>query len=133
MIHSLKIRSTLFGGLLCLGAGLAAPAHAVTPIGAPARSAPGTAPSASPPAAAAVAPSLDLIGGTIAAVDPGRSTITIAGAALVLHPTQLRVFNADGAVRGSGDLRPGAQIRFALEPGVTEPRRVVLIYLDGRS
>ena len=116
--------NTVAGLLLAAGCG-AASAMAV------AGAAPGDGSHARPNTAAAAptAPSLDLVAGRLDQVDAARHSITVGGRVLALHPTQLGIFR-DGGQRGTlASLQPGQRIRFALEPGAAEPRRVVLIYI----
>lgn len=85
------------------------------------------------PAPPAASPSVELIAGTIAAVDRAKRTMTVSGTQLGWHPTSLRVFSAGGSRLSAHELRPGLRIRFALEPGTGTARRVVLIYVEGGS
>ena len=85
------------------------------------------------PVPAALPPTMNLIGGTISSVDTATRTMDVSGATLTWHPTQLRIFHANGVPGSEQDLRPGTRVRFALEPGESGTRRVVLIYVDARS
>jgi hypothetical protein len=118
---------------LAMAAWTAAPAHAVMvanlPHPVPARETPRVVPTA--PAA----PTLELIAGTISAVDSKARTVTVAGSALSLHPTQLRVFAPNGVRMGESDLAPGMRVRFAVakDPRAKAASVVVLIYVDARA
>jgi hypothetical protein len=71
----------------------------------------------SAPAPGADAPTLELISARIDAVDGQAWTITVRGKLLPLHPGRLRVVGMGGqALSGIRALRPGMQVRFALEP-----------------
>jgi hypothetical protein len=78
----------------------------------------------------AEAPTLDLVTGQLTAVDRERKTVTITGKVIALHPSRLRVFRVGEGKRGIEALQAGARVRFALEPGAAEPRRIVLIYIE---
>lgn len=102
------------------------------------------------PAPGQDAPTLSLMSARIEAVDAEGRAITVRGKPVPLHPTQLRVLGPRGQpVGGARALRPGMQVRFALEPEVTvsaappastarpgaapaevPARRIVLIYID---
>ena len=103
------------------------------------------------PAPGQDAPTLSLVSGRIEAVDAEGRAITVRGKPVPLHPTQLRVLGPRGQpIGGARALRPGMQVRFALEPEVAvaavaapagaarpgaapaeeAPRRIVLIYID---
>lgn len=71
----------------------------------------------SAPAPGADAPTLELISARIDAVDGQAWTITVRGKLLPLHTGRLRVVGMGGqALSGIRALRPGMQVRFALEP-----------------
>jgi len=70
-----------------------------------------------------------LVAGRVSAINPKKMTLTIADRALVLHPTDLRVY-AGNALVPITELQLGARVRYALEPGAG--RRVVLILIDGQ-
>jgi hypothetical protein len=99
----------------------------------------------------------ELITARIEAVDPAKGTLTLRGRAVPVVSDRLQVFGSAGAVAGGlRALRPGQNIRFALEPhtAATQPRarasgpaqrpghaasrgvdaapqrRIVLIYID---
>ena len=105
----------------------------------------------SAPAPGAEAPTLELVNARIDAIDVEARVITVRGKPLSLHPTRLQVVGPGGqALSGARALRPGMQVRFALEPegradraaGVGSSqasaiadaapanRPIVLIYLD---
>ena len=85
----------------------------------------------SPPMASL--PTIDLISGVVSSVDLPKKTMTVSGNTLLWHPTQLQVFTPNGSRASERDVQPGRHVRFALEPGPSAARRVVLIYLDERS
>jgi hypothetical protein len=84
-------------------------------------------------ASAAAASALTLIEGQLTSIDRARGTATIAGREVVLHGSRLQVFFARGGRASLADLRPGGRVRFALEPGGGEDRKIVLIYIEGGS
>ena len=107
----------------------------------------------STPAPGADVPTLELINGRIDAVDAEGRAITLRGKPVPLHPTRLRVVGPGGqALSGARALRPGMQVRFALDaearagrPGaagasqtlagadaVPAARAIVLIYIDSQ-
>jgi hypothetical protein len=153
------LRGTRLAGLAAgLLAGLAGPAQAIavagdTGVGNNSNSAPARRFVPSAPAAGADAPALDLINARIDAVDAEARAITVRGKPLPLHPTRLRVVGPGGqTLSGARVLRPGMQVRFALEPepragrvaaaGAADPaggadalpaaRPIVLIYIDSQ-
>ncbi|MDE2369681.1 MAG: hypothetical protein KGN16_11985 [Burkholderiales bacterium] len=72
-----------------------------------------------------------LTSGVISAVDTAHGTITIAGHAIALHGKQLRVMSDNkGGRTSAAALRPGTRVRYALEPGQGEGRKIVLIYVE---
>ena len=85
----------------------------------------------------AVAP-LELVRGRIDAVNLASQQLTISGKPVGLVTEQLRVIGPGGHVAASASaLRPGMQVRFALEPASKDPkeareakRRIVVIYID---
>jgi|SRR5450755_1340825 hypothetical protein len=79
--------------------------------------------------ASGTTPSLDLIDGTITAVNKGKRTITVSGMTVAWHPTQLRVYKG-GSRASEHDLIPGTHVRFALDGGTPGQRTIVLVYLD---
>ena len=85
----------------------------------------------SPPMASL--PTIDLISGVVSSVDLPKKTMTVSGNTLLWHPTQLQVFTPNGSRASERDVQPGRHVRFALEPGPSAARRVVLIYLDEQS
>ena len=155
-----SVRGALLAGLLAATAGLA---QATAVAGGPgAGSSVGGSGSGSTPArrfvpaaaaAGADAPTLDLVNARIDAMDAQAGTITVRGKLLPLHPTHLRVVGPGGqALSGARALRPGMQVRFALEPeahagraatphgpqpaagadAVPAARPIVLIYIDSQ-
>ena len=120
--------------VLCLAALLAA--AAIGPAGATAlRSGTATPPAkgkAPPPAAtaSASAEAPTLIEGQVTAVDHVRRTMTINGRQVDWHGSKLQVFRAQGGRAGPEAVQPGARVRFALEPGSGEGRKIVLVYLQ---
>ena len=82
--------------------------------------------------AEASSPALTLTHGRIESVDHGRGQIVMAGKAVALHPTQLRVFGPSGQSEpGATALRKGMALRFALDPASKSVERpIVLIYID---
>ncbi len=133
-------RTMSLGKFLTLGAGAALiafashTAHAITPTGDQAGPVPrSTKPvNFTPPTEASAAAPLELISGTIAAIDRAKKTMTVAGTALTWHNAKLRVFGANGVGMTDRELTPGMRVRFALEPGSKEGRAVVLIYVDAQ-
>lgn len=142
----------VLSGLLLLGARPAA-ATAVIGTGLPTQAARQAV--AAAPTTGADAPTLDLVSGRIDAVAPDGSSITVRGRAVPLHPERLQVLGTGGVRYTSAQaLRPGMQVRFALEPqartgtevaagssvlpaqalpaAATAVRRIVLIYIDTR-
>jgi hypothetical protein len=99
----------------------------------------GTAPPAQLPAARAAAPSADasgraaltLIEGQVTAVNRARRSLTIAGREVEWHAKGAQVFRSNGARSSLEALQPGDHVRFALEPGSGEGRRIVLVYIEG--
>jgi hypothetical protein len=75
---------------------------------------------------------LDLVNGRITAVDRANHTLKIGTMIVSLHPSKLQIFGPQGGRASVSELQPGTQIRFALEPGAADPRRVVLIYIQGK-
>jgi len=136
--------------LLALGGGSAqAIAVAGGEPGATGRADKGSRTLVAAPAPGQDAPTLSLMAARIEAVDAEGRAITVRGKPVPLHPTQLRVLGPRGQpASGARALRPGMQVRFALEPEVavaaapasaarpgTAPaevpaRRIVLIYID---
>ncbi len=117
-----------------LGAAIAVttlPADAMTVVTSGASAPPRT--SAKPPPAARNArhvPSLDLVSGTIGGIDLAKKLIVISGVPLTWNTARLHVFHR--GQRGSEhDLRAGQAVRFAVEPGVSGSRNVVLVYVEG--
>ena len=80
--------------------------------------------------AARVEATHDLVAGTVTSVDVVKKTLVVSGVALTWTSNRLHVF-ARGARASEYELRPGQKIRFAVEPGVAESRRVVLVYVEG--
>ena len=82
--------------------------------------------------AEAGSPALTLARGRIESIDHGRGQIVMAGKAVALHPTQLRVFGPSGQSEpGASALRKGMAMRFALDPASKSVERpIVLIYID---
>lgn len=110
---------------------VALPAGAVVPVGVRGGAVPHGA--ARPPtAAAATAPTLDLVAGTLVSVDASKKTMKVGEESLTWQSAKLRVFGAAGNRMTENDLKAGAKVRFALEPGVKDGRQVVLVYVDGR-
>ena len=105
-------------------------ASAVMMAGGQAATAPRQTPLAPPMASS---PTIDLISGVVSSVDIPNKTMTISGNTLPWHPTQLQVFAPNGSRASERDVQPGRRVRFALEPGASAVRRVVLIYVDERS
>ena len=105
-------------------------AGAVMMAGGQAATAPHQTPGAPPMASL---PTIDLISGVVSSVDLLNKTMTISGNTLLWHPTQLQVFAPNGSRASERDVQPGRRVRFALEPGASAARRVVLIYVDERS
>ncbi|MDE2504708.1 MAG: hypothetical protein KGL18_17220, partial [Burkholderiales bacterium] len=69
--------------------------------------------------------------GVIGAVDSVHGTITVSGRQVALRGPQLRVLTDNRGGRSSlAALRPGMHVRYALEPGRGEGRRIVLIYVE---
>ncbi len=97
---------------------------------------PGTAPapnSKSPPAtlpAAAAAEAPTLISGQVSAIDRARRTVTISGRKVEWHGARLQVFRSAGGRASLDALQPGTRVRFALEPGSGEGRKIVLVYIE---
>jgi hypothetical protein len=124
-----SVLATLLFGLLVQG-----PAAAMA-------IAPGTAPAAkgvlhdrrqaAAAASAAAGSALTLVEGQVTALDRARGTATIAGREVALHGSRLQVFFARGGRASLADLHPGSRVRFALEPGGGEGRKIVLIYVEG--
>ena len=111
-------------------------AGAVMMEGGQAAAAPRQTPRAVPAASAAT---MELIAGIVSSVDPARTTMTVSGQVVTWHAAHLRVFAPNGGRAGERDVQAGMRVRFALEPSAGASaaaggtRRVVLIYLDGRS
>ena len=108
------------------------------------------------PTVGADQPALALLAGRVEAVDSAGHWLQLQGQRVPLHPTALRLLDANGATAAAGlrALRPGQAIRFALEAepapppsaGASAPglagmagppvapllRRIVLIYLETR-
>lgn len=105
------------------------------------------------PTAGADAPTLDLATGRIDAVAADGSSISLQGRTVPLHPERLLVLGSGGQrFNTARALRPGMQVRFALDPALHPPapaaasavaarpalrpagaeaaRRIVLIYID---
>ena len=82
--------------------------------------------------AEAGSPALTLARGRIESIDHGKGQIVMAGKAVALHPTQLRVFGPSGqSESGATALRKGMALRFALDPASKSVERpIVLIYID---
>jgi hypothetical protein len=89
-------------------------------------------PSPAVPASAPSATDLALIGGTVTAVDAKAGTLTVSGRALPWDASRLKVFGPGGRASTIDQVRPGAVVRFALEPGNAAQRRIVLVYVDRR-
>jgi hypothetical protein len=79
---------------------------------------------------------LDLISGVIGSIDLSRHVLTLEGQTVAWDPDRLRVFTTTGVSVDPGSLRRGQRIRFALDGSAAavaagQPRRIVLIYLEG--
>lgn len=108
-------------------------AHAITPTGDKAGPVPrATKPAHFAPPTTSVAATLELVSGTITAIDRAKKSMTVAGTALTWHNARLRVFGANGVAMSEHDLAPGARVRFAFEPGNKESRVIVLVYVDAQ-
>ncbi len=158
---SIPMRGVLLAGLLAATTGLAQATAVAGDAGVSSGNSVGVSSSSPPvrrfvPSAAAHgadAPTLDLVSARIDAVDAGARAITVRGKPLPLHPTRLRVVGPGGqALSGARALRPGMQVRFALEPeapagrattaGASQTtagadaapatRPIVLIYIDSQ-
>jgi len=158
---STRVRGALLAGLAALATAGAGPAQA-TAVAAGATASTGNGAGSGPPvrryvpsapAPGADAPTLELVNARIDAVDAEAQAITVRGKPVPLHPTRLRVVGPGGqALSGARALRPGMQVRFALEPelrvgraaaaGAPQPaagadarpatRPIVLIYIDSQ-
>jgi hypothetical protein len=84
-------------------------------------------------ASAAASTALTLIEGQVSSLNRAKGTATIAGREVSLHGGRLQVFFARGGRASLADLRPGSRVRFALEPGSGEGRKIVLIYIEGAA
>lgn len=73
---------------------------------------------------------LELLAGTITAVDLPRRSFVVNGVTVSWDASQLRIFRPGGMRGSEQDLRSGVRIRFAREPGAGDARRVVLIHLE---
>jgi hypothetical protein len=73
---------------------------------------------------------LTLIEGQVTAVNRARRTLTIAGREVEWHAQGAQVFRSDGGRASLEALQPGNHVRFALEPGNGEGRRIVLVYIE---
>jgi len=89
-------------------------------------------PSPAAPASAPSATALELIGGTVTAVDAKARTLTVSGRALPWDASRLKVFGPGGQASTIDQVQPGAVVRFALEPGNAAQRRIILVYVDRR-
>lgn len=93
---------------------------------------------ARPAEAATTGAPLELARGRIDAVNLAGQQLTISGKTVGLAAEQLRVIGPGGQSSSSmSALRPGQQVRFALEPASKDPkeareakRRIVVIYID---
>ena len=115
---------------LCTIAAAAAPSPATaTAVAGPAGAAePGRRVGVAAPAVRD-ARTVELIPAVIDAAQVERGLLVLHGKPVALHPTQLRVLRGgQGATAAS--LQAGQAIRFALEPDVGQPRRIILIHID---
>lgn len=93
---------------------------------------------ARPAEAGTAGAALELARGRIDAVNLAAQQLTISGKPVGLATEQLRVIGPGGHGQTSvSALRPGMQVRFALEPASKDPkeareakRRIVVIYID---
>ena len=76
------------------------------------------------------APAVEWIVAAINAVNLARGELTLNGKPVVLHPTRLQVLDSDGRPVSAALLHAGQAIRFALDDGPAEARRIVLIRID---
>ncbi len=109
-------------------AAVAAPA-AATAVAGPAGAAPQGRQTvvAAPAAAQPQAP--ELISAVIDAVHADRAEIVVHGKPVPWDPVRLKVLRGAHNV-GTAALRPGQGVRFALEQGQAQPRRIVLIMIE---
>jgi hypothetical protein len=132
VLHALTARAAL-AALLALQAAVCTPAAAmVVRKGTAPTTPPAASGAATPAAATAVREGLTLIEGQVTAVDRARHTVTIAGREVEWHATGTQVFRAEGGRAGLDALRPGTRVRFALEPGSGEGRKIVLVYVEAQ-
>lgn len=109
---------------------LAGPAAAVAIAGAAGTVAQGKKTVAAAPALRNSGGELELITGTVTAVDLAKHTVTIGNLVVGVHKHRLKVIGADGLPHGNlSAVRSGARVRFALDPGTREDRRIVAIYI----
>ena len=131
---STRLRNALLAGLTALATAGAGPVQATAVAAGAAASTGNRAGSGTParhyvpsaPAPGAEAPTLELVNARIDAIDVEARVITVRGKPLSLHPTRLQVVGPGGqALSGARALRPGMQVRFALEPEVRADRAAV--------
>ena len=132
-------RPVLLAAALLLGA-WAGPAQAMAVAGPGGTAEQGRRLVLAEPAAAANAPTFDLVAARLEAVDQAAGTVTVRGQRVPLHASVLRVLGSRGEVLAVQHLRAGQAVRLALEPvaptaaasaAPAPVRRVVLIYIDG--
>ena len=88
----------------------------------------------SPPAAAKAKAMADdssgMRNGTLEAVSVGGGTFHVYGQKLNFDTKRVKVFGKDGKAATIYSLRPGAKVRFTMDPADASHRRVAVIYLD---
>ena len=144
--HGRRWRAWAGSGLVALAAlvGAVGPASAVLVTGPGGTADQGRRLVVAAPAVAVEQATLALIDGRIEAVDGAGRWLQLQGRQVGLHPDLLRLLGPGGPLPGGvRGLRPGQDIRFALEPdpaagpptlaaAAAAPRRIVLILLEAR-
>jgi hypothetical protein len=81
-------------------------------------------------AAWAVGDSAGMHRGTLEAINVGAGTFNVFGQKLSFNAQRVKVFKRDGKAGSVFTLKPGASIRFTLDPADAQHRRVAVIYVD---